>query len=106
MTGPRAPTFGMLCGSVPMWVGTRLLTFGNQAEDVENVPIGIYQIVSKLLGRLVLGALFFFGVATALVQGASGREARGLRLRNELRTPTGPTVAPDFSKLIFVSILS
>lgn len=33
-----------------MWVGTRLLTFGNQAEDMENVPIGIYQIVSKLLG--------------------------------------------------------
>lgn len=54
---------------------------------------------------MVLGTLFFFEVATALVQGASGHEARGLRLRNELRTPTGPTVAPDFSRLIFVSIL-
>lgn len=59
MTGPRAPTFGMLCGPVPMWVGTRLLIFGNQAEDVENVPIGIYQIVSKLLGGVGSGRLVF-----------------------------------------------
>lgn len=40
----------MLCGPVPMRVVTRLLTFGNQAEDVENVAIGIYQVVSDLGG--------------------------------------------------------
>lgn len=58
----------MLYGPVPMRVGTRLLTFGNQAEDVEDVAIGIYQIVSELGGGVGSGHLVFFGVATALVQ--------------------------------------
>lgn len=70
--------------------------FGNQAEDVGSMASGMYQIVSEL-GGLVLGTLFFSGVVTALLQEASGYEARGSRLRNELRTPT---VAPDFSGLI------
>lgn len=74
-------------------------TFENQAEDAGNVAIGTYKVVSEL--GLVLGTWSSFGDATAFLQGASGYEARGLRLRNKLRTPTGSTLAPDFSGLIF-----
>lgn len=68
-----------------MQVGTRLSTFGNQAEDVGNVVIGIYQVVSELGGWF--WAPCFLWRCPALLQEASGYEAGGLGLRMSSELP-------------------